>query len=127
MAKFTVEDLEKVKARVEEERRLKPEGPTARVTVHTSTCGLASGAGEVLEAVQAEVAASGREDIEVTTSGCVGLCSHEPIVTVELLDQEPYRYTFVDAEKMREIFRRHVLGREVVGDYVLGRGTEHAA
>jgi NADP-reducing hydrogenase subunit HndB len=88
------------------------------------TCGIAAGARTVLNAVIEELENSGRSDVIVTTSGCAGLCSHEPMVTVEMLDSEPIKYTHVDDPKMRQIFHRHVLEGEVQTQWALARGSE---
>lgn len=127
MAKLKLEDLKKIKERVQRDTSLREGGATVKVTVHMGTCGIASGARQVMEALLEEVGLTDRRDIVVTTSGCIGLCSEEPIVTVEILGQEPIRYRFVDKNKMRQIFRRHILEGEVQEAFVLARGTEHAS
>jgi len=127
MAKLKLDDLKKIKERVQRDTSLREGGATVKVTVHMGTCGIASGARQVMEALLEEVGLTDRRDIVVTTSGCIGLCSEEPIVTVEILGQEPIRYRFVDKNKMRQIFRRHILEGEVQEAFVLARGTEHAS
>jgi len=127
MAKLKLEDLKKIKEQVQKETALREGGATAKVTVHMGTCGIASGARQVMDALMDELSQSDRHDIAVTTSGCIGLCSQEPIVTVELMDQEPIRYVFVDPNKMRQIFKRHILEGEIQDDFVLAKGSEHSA
>ena len=117
----------KIKEQVQKETALREGGATVKVTVHMGTCGIASGARQVMDALMDEVSQSDRHDIAVTTSGCIGLCSQEPIVTVELMDQEPIRYVFVDPNKMRQIFKRHILDGEIQDDFVLAKGSEHSA
>ncbi|MBU0515614.1 MAG: (2Fe-2S) ferredoxin domain-containing protein [Proteobacteria bacterium] len=126
MAKLKLEDLKKIKDRVHKDTALRSGGAKAKVTVHMGTCGIASGARQTMDALLDELAQSGRDDVIVTTSGCLGLCSQEPIVTVELLDDEPIRYVFVDQGKMRQIFKRHVLEGEIQDQFVLAKGSEHA-
>ncbi|MEW5723639.1 MAG: (2Fe-2S) ferredoxin domain-containing protein [Thermodesulfobacteriota bacterium] len=125
MPKLKLEDLKRIKKRVQEGTALRQGGNTVRVTVHMGTCGIASGAREVMEALMDEISLTDRQDIAVTTSGCIGICSEEPLVTVELLGQEPIRYHFVDKNKMRQIFRQHVLDGKVQEEFVLARGLEH--
>ena len=67
---------------------------------------------------------SGKTDVIVTTSGCMGLCSREPLVTVEIIDQEPIKYEYVNPNKMRQIFKRHILEGEIQTPFVLARGAE---
>ena len=84
-------------------------------------CGLAAGAKEVMEALTEELAASGRKDIRVVGSGCMGMCSSEPNVTVEMLGNEGVLYKHMDKNKMRQVFKRHVLLGEVQTDFALAR------
>ena len=126
MAKLTKEDLKKIKDKVLAESTLKEDGPRARVTVHMGTCGIASGAKEVINALTAEIADAGIKDVVVTTSGCMGMCSREPLVTVECLGGEPIKYERMDAEKMKLVFQGHVLKGEIQTPFVLARGAENA-
>jgi NADP-reducing hydrogenase subunit HndB len=63
-------------------------------------------------------------DMMITTSGCMGLCSREPLVTVEILGREPIKYEYVNPNKMRQIFKRHILEGEIQTPFVLARGAE---
>jgi NADP-reducing hydrogenase subunit HndB len=71
-----------------------------------------------------EIEESGKTDVMVTTSGCMGLCSREPLVTVEIVGQEPIKYEYVNPNKMRQIFKRHILEGEIQAPFVLARGAE---
>jgi NADP-reducing hydrogenase subunit HndB len=50
------------------------------------------------------------------------MCSKEPMVTVEILGQQPIIYGNIDANKMRQIFKRHVLQGEVQAAFAIARG-----
>ena len=63
-------------------------------------------------------------DVLVTTSGCAGLCSREPMATVEVRGQAPVKYVNLTPEKMVQVFRQHVLGGDVVADVALAAGCE---
>ena len=86
MAKITIDDLKKIKEKVHKEMSLRDGDRRVKVTVHMGTCGIASGAKEVMDALLAEIEEAKVNDVIVTTSGCMGLCSREPLVTVEVLD-----------------------------------------
>ena len=124
MAKLTIEDLEAIRDRTAQTRTLREGKGRARIVVHMGTCGIAAGARTVMAALLAEVEARGLSDVIVTTSGCAGLCSREPIVTVEILDQPPVKYADIDAKKIAEILEGHVLGGRIVEAYALGLGSE---
>ncbi len=114
--------LKAIKKSVEKEKRLRKGGHTVRITVPMGSCGIASGAQKVMDALFAEMAKCGRSDISVMRSGCLGLCSQEPLVTVEVLGKEPVIYHRVDAKKIRKIFRGHILNGRVQDDLALARG-----
>lgn len=52
-----------------------------KLVVGTATCGVAAGAGKVLEHLR-NVAADEGMNIELAETGCVGLCYNEPLVEV---------------------------------------------
>ena len=97
---------------------------TIQVKVAMATCGIASGAREVLDTLLTEIEAANVTDIFVTTSGCMGLCSREPLVTVEIVNQDPIKYEYMNPNKMRQVFKRHILDGEIQLPFVLARGTE---
>ena len=124
MAKLKIEDLKKIKEKVHAETALRDGFNRVKVTVHMGTCGIASGAKEVMDSLMSEIEEAAVSDVMVTTSGCMGLCSREPLVTVEILGQEPIKYEYVNPNKMRQIFKRHILEGEIQTPFVLARGAE---
>jgi (2Fe-2S) ferredoxin len=66
----------------------------------------------------------GRSGVEIKTSGCAGLCSREPMLTVEVAGAPPVKYIDLDPAKARRIYSEHVLGHQPVGDYAIGVGCE---
>jgi NADP-reducing hydrogenase subunit HndB len=121
MAKLTIQDLKRIKERAQKETALREGGDTVKITVHMGTCGIAAGAREVMDALMEEMAETDRQDIRVMNSGCMGMCSSEPNVTVEIEGQPPVIYQHMDRNKMRQVFKRHVLKGEVQTDFALAR------
>lgn len=124
MAKLKIEDLKKIKEKVHAETALRDGFNRVKVTVHMGTCGIASGAREVMDALMRAIEEVNVTDVAVTTSGCMGLCSREPLVTVEIIGQEPIKYEYMDANKMRQVFKKHVLEGDIQTPFVLARGAE---
>jgi NADP-reducing hydrogenase subunit HndB len=124
MAKLTIEDLKKIKEKVHTDTALREGGARVKVTVHMGTCGIASGAREVLEALMNVIAEDGVSDVAVTTSGCMGLCSREPLVTVEIIGKDPIKYEYMNPNKMRQVFKRHIIKGEIQTPFVLAKGAE---
>ncbi|MBU1208847.1 MAG: (2Fe-2S) ferredoxin domain-containing protein [Proteobacteria bacterium] len=126
MTKLSVEDLKRIKEEVKDSISLREGGYRAKITVHMGTCGIASGARKLMSALMEEITQKDIKDVILTTSGCAGLCSREPMATVELLGKAPVKYCDLDEKKIKEIFTQHVLGGKIVEKYALGIGSETA-
>lgn len=122
MLKKTISDLENIKKETLEKMKLS-EGEK-RVTVHMGTCGIASGAREVLSSVREEIKKSQVKNVKVKTTACMGICSKEPLITVEVYGQEPIIYEHMDKEKVAKVFEKHILNGKVVKEYAFARGKE---
>jgi NADP-reducing hydrogenase subunit HndB len=121
MAKLTIDDLKKIKEKTARETSLREGTANIKITVHMGTCGIAAGARDVMSALMEEMAAADRQDIRVVASGCMGMCSSEPNVTVEVQGSAPIVYQLMDSNKMRQVFKRHVLLGEVQTDFALAK------
>ena len=121
MAKLTIDDLKKIKEQTSKATSLRHGDANVKVTVHMGTCGIAAGAREVMSALMEEMAEADRQDIRVVASGCMGMCSSEPNVTIERQDGEPIVYQHMDSNRMRQVFKRHVLLGEVQTDFALAK------
>ncbi len=93
------------------------------IVVHMGTCGIASGAEEVLTYLLELVRESG-DDIIIKTSGCAGLCSREPMITVKMPEKPPVKYCQIDRSKAKRIYAEHVKGGKPVREYAIGYGCE---
>ena len=122
MPKISVADLKKIKERVREDNSLREGSQRVKITVHMGTCGVAAGARTVMDSLMGEITEAKVTDVVVTTSGCAGMCSKEPMVTIEMLGQEPVLYGKMDANRMRQVFKRHVLLGEVQSPFAIAKG-----
>jgi NADP-reducing hydrogenase subunit HndB len=121
MAKLTIDDLKKIKEKTAKETYVRHGGAHIKITVHMGTCGIAAGAREVMKALMEELAEADRQDIRVVASGCMGMCSSEPNVTIEATDAAPIVYQLMDAAKMRQVFKRHVMLGQAQTDFTLAQ------
>ncbi len=119
MAKLNIEDLQKIKERVKVTTAMREKvDKDVKVVVHMGTCGIASGARNVMAQLMKEVE-DRNLDIEVGQSGCIGICDREPIVTVLRKNEPQVRYGRVTPEVMTKIVESHVIGGKVFDDNVL--------
>jgi len=124
MAKLKVEDLKRIKQSVQGTVNLRDGNYRVKVTVHMGTCGIAAGAREIMNVLLKEVEQRGLQDVILTSSGCAGLCSHEPMMTLETRGEAPVKYVKLDAEKTARIFEDHVMHGNPVVEYALSIGSE---
>lgn len=124
MPKLTIDDLKKIKEEYKSTFVLREGGYRAKITVHMGTCGIAAGARKIMETLLNEIDKNNIKDVILTTSGCAGLCSKEPMVTVEILNEAPVRYIELNEEKIKKIFKEHVLEGRPVENYALAVGSE---
>ena len=127
MPKLKPEDLDKISERMRGVVNLRDGAYSAKITVHMGTCGIAAGARKVMTALLSIVEEKGVKDVIVTTSGCAGLCSREPMATVELKGETPVKYVDLNEQKIKEIFDKHVLNKKIVTEYALAQGSERVS
>jgi NADH-quinone oxidoreductase subunit F len=95
--------------------------PKAKVSVGMATCGAASGAGKVYEAILAEREKQGL-DLLVTKTGCLGYCQKEPLISVMKPGWPKIVFGDLTPETAREVLA--ALGKgEILRDYALCRVT----
>jgi len=124
MPQIKPEDLTKIHERMARTMSLRGGEARAKITVHMGTCGIAAGSRKIMSVMMTLLEQSGEEDIILTTSGCAGLCSREPMMTVERAGEAPVKYVDLDETKAEKIFRDHVLSGVLVEEYALAVGSE---
>ncbi len=124
MPKIKPEDLDKISEKIKRTIHLREGKARARIFVHMGTCGIAAGARPVMNTLMEEVEKRDLKDVIVTISSCAGLCSREPMVTIELQDEPPVKYIDLNPEKAKRIFNEHVMGGKIVEEYALATGSE---
>ena len=124
MTRLTIDDLKKIKEKHKATFTLREGGYRVKITVHMGTCGIAAGARTVMTTLMDEIAQAKVEDVIVTTSGCAGLCSREPMATVEIIGNPPVKYVELNEKKIKEIFKEHILSGNVIEKYAMVIGSE---
>lgn len=91
----------------------------ATIFVGTGTCGLGAGAGKSLEAIK-KYLSDKKIDAEIVEVGCIGLCSEEPIVDVQLPGKRRLSFKTVTEEKVVGVLDSVFVGK-VSADMTLGQ------
>ena len=117
----SLEELKAIRNKMQGQVGLRAEDHNhIRVVVGMATCGIASGARPVLNALSNLVQEKGLTDkVAVTQTGCIGLCQYEPIVEVTEPGKQKITYIKMNPDKAAEIVERHLIGGHVVEEYTL--------
>jgi NADP-reducing hydrogenase subunit HndB len=95
--------------------RVKATNPESlvQVKVAMATCGIASGAKNVMEFFLDQLEKRNIAAI-VTQTGCMGYCYAEPTIEVRLPGQEPVVYGYVDLKRADLIIEKYIKTGELV-------------
>lgn len=120
MPKITsLADLQQLRQQLQQDIKARADATTT-ITVGMGTCGIAAGAREVMHAILAELDKRGI-DAHVTTVGCIGMCSKEPLVDIQQGDERRITYGNIDPTMVPRLIEEHVVQGQVVDDWVVGR------
>lgn len=122
MQKKTIADINNIKNDFLRQKELFKNH--TKIYMHMGTCGIASGALDVLNTLKKEIKENNFKTAKIITTGCAGICSKEPLITIEVPGQEPIMYEYVNEQKVSEIFKNHILAGKVVKKYAFARGME---
>jgi NADP-reducing hydrogenase subunit HndB len=123
----SLEELQRLRAEALDKRQARTTAGRVQVTVFMGTCGIAAGARDAMRAILEVIEADQVPGILVRQTGCVGLCTWEPLVEVAVADAPPVRYGRVSRERALRIMREHIVGGTPVAEYVIptqGQGSD---
>ena len=117
----SLEELMAIKAKMQDKVSVRTSSGDIRIVVGMATCGIAAGARPVLNAFVEGVSEAGLTDkIQVTQTGCIGICQYEPVVEIYEKDKEKVTYVKMTADKAKEVVEKHIKGGQIVTEYTIG-------
>lgn len=84
-----------------------------QIKVAMATCGIASGAKQVMEHMM-EKADELKLRIVFTQTGCMGYCHAEPTIEVKVPGKDPIVFGHVDNKRADEILEKYIMNNELV-------------
>ncbi len=87
--------------------------PVVQIKIGMSTCGIASGAKEILKVLEEECEQQAI-DVQIKPTGCLGYCYAEPMVEVLLPNEKSKVFGFVDKKRAKEIVQLYILRGEPI-------------
>ncbi len=112
LAKLREEALKKVNIRTDRKG--------TRIVVGMATCGISAGARPVMTALLDESNKRNLADVEVTQTGCIGVCRLEPIVEVYKEGEGKVTYVEMTEEKARRVIAEHIVNGQIVSEFTIG-------
>lgn len=116
----SLEELARIREEMKDKIGLRLGANGIRIVVGMGTCGIASGAREVLKTLVDAVAEGGLSDrATVMQSGAVGDESNAPVVEVTCDGKDKVTYAKVTPEIARRIVAEHIAGGTPVAEYTV--------
>lgn len=107
--------------RVKARENLDPRNSGGRkIVVGMATCGIAAGARPVMNSLIEELRIRGIHDVDVTMTGCIGVCRLEPIVEVIEENGDKVTYVKMDSLKAKRIVAEHLINGRICADLTIG-------
>lgn len=116
----SLEELKKLREEAIKNVEMRNSEKDIRVVVGMATCGISAGARPVLSTFVEEVAKRNLSNIQVVQTGCIGMCTYEPIVEVYAPGKEKVTYIHVNPDKVKRIVSEHLVNNNVVREYTIG-------
>src|SRR5271157_2628424 len=123
MPGLTIQGLREKREEARREAAARQAHLQGKIAVHMGTCGNAAGARGVRAAIVEELDQRGIRDVMLTVTGCAGLCSREPMITVTMRNSPAAKYGDLSAEKVRKIVAEHIVAGNIVEEYTVGIGS----
>lgn len=110
-------DLKKKREQLQSSLQLREMGDNVdnmiQVKVAMATCGIASGAKQVMETIINECN-DRKLPVVVTQTGCMGYCYAEPTVEVKKPGQDPVVFGYITPAKATELVDKYLAGNELL-------------
>ncbi len=116
----SLEELKKIREASLANMEMRNTDKDVRIVVGMATCGISAGARPVLNALIEEIAKRNLLNVQVVQTGCIGMCTFEPIVEVLKGDSEKVTYVNMDAEKAKKIIAEHIVNNKIIKEYTIG-------
>jgi NADP-reducing hydrogenase subunit HndB len=113
-------DLEAIRKRTLEEINMRTNKDGLRIVVGMATCGIAAGARPVMNTLLEELKKRNVNDVNVTITGCIGVCRLEPIIEVLSSDGSKVTYVKMNSEKAVRVVAEHIVNGRVCTDLTIG-------
>lgn len=121
----SLEELKRIKEQAQNSVSLRVKGDNIenmiQVKVAMATCGIASGAREVMNEFIEELNRQHMDNVVVTQTGCMGYCYAEPTIELTIPGKDPIIYGYVNPEKVHDIINKTIKEGELIDGIINAR------
>ena len=114
----SLDELRRIKEQAQNSVSLRVKGDNIenmiQIRVAMATCGIASGAREVMNEFVEALNEEHIDNAVVTQTGCMGYCYAEPTIELTMPGKEPIIYGYVDKAKVHEIINKTIKDGELI-------------
>lgn len=112
-------DLQKLRDEALKKMNVRYQKGGFRIQVGMGTCGIASGAKDVLQNFIKAVQDYNLTSVMVTQVGCMGECAYEPMA--EIIDEEGQSFVYcqITEPMIKEIIETHIINKQPITKYLL--------
>ncbi len=90
-----------------------------KIVIGMGTCGISAGAKETAEILRHEIAERSLNKVQLSITGCIGLCVQEPLVEVKKPGRESVVFKLVDGERARKIVDQYIMNDLLNEDWII--------
>ena len=116
----TLAELEAIRKKAIKDVIIRTQKDGTRIVIGMATCGIAAGARPVMSAFLEEVNKRELSNINVSQTGCIGVCRLEPIVEIYREGEEKVTYVEVEPSMVARIIAEHVVNGNPVNEHTIG-------
>lgn len=116
----SIEELKAIREKALKEMSIRENDDKVRIVVGMATCGIAAGAKPVMSAFIDELNKRNINNVNVSMTGCIGICRLEPVAEIFDTSGEKITYVKLDAEKARRIVAEHIVNQKPVTEFTIG-------
>ncbi len=115
----SLEDLQKLRDEALKKMNIRYIKGGYRIQVGMGTCGIASGAKQILQGFLKEIEARNITNVAVTQVGCMGECAYEPMAEISDENGQSFVYCTITQPMITEIIESHLINHQPIQKYLL--------
>ena len=117
----SLEDLKKLRDEALRKMDVRHVKNGFRIQIGMGTCGIASGARNILKAFIEETSFQSLKHVTITQVGCMGECAYEPMAEIIDEDGQSFVYCNLTEAIVKEIVQKHLMDKEPIQRHLLSQ------